>query len=109
MNDISSEWFYDSILLKYPSVVFKYRSWFEHIKPDVIPDGNDMIKLKQWQIALMIQAERINQMEILKFLCTNNPWTYLVLCLFSLKMLLRYFMFTFYNKTRKYLFSRYKV
>jgi len=57
MNDISPEWFYDSILLKYPSVVFKYRSWFEHINPDLIPDGTDLIKLKQWQIALMIQAQ----------------------------------------------------
>jgi hypothetical protein len=57
MNDISSEWFYDSILLKYPSVVFKYRSWFNHINPDLIPDGTDQIKLKQWQIALMIQAQ----------------------------------------------------
>ncbi|CAF4224066.1 unnamed protein product, partial [Rotaria sordida] len=25
--------------------------------PDIIPDGIDMIKLKQWQIALMIQAQ----------------------------------------------------
>ena len=49
--------FYDSILLKYPSVVFKYRSWFEHVKPDVIPDGTDIIQLKQWQICLMIQAQ----------------------------------------------------
>ena len=57
MNEISPEWFYDSILLKYPSIVFKYRSWFENIKPDVIPDGTDMIKLKQWQISLMIQAQ----------------------------------------------------
>jgi len=57
MTDLSSEWFYDSILLKYPSVVFKYRSWFDHINPDIIPDGNDLIQLKQWQIALMIQAQ----------------------------------------------------
>ncbi|CAF1500323.1 unnamed protein product, partial [Rotaria sordida] len=55
MDNIPSEWFYDSILLKYPSIVFKYRSWFDHVKPDIIPDGTDMIKLKQWQIALMIQ------------------------------------------------------
>ncbi|CAF1469373.1 unnamed protein product, partial [Rotaria sordida] len=55
MDNIPSEWFYDSILLKYPSIVFKYRSWFDHVKPDIIPDGIDMIKLKQWQIALMIQ------------------------------------------------------
>ncbi|CAF1485522.1 unnamed protein product, partial [Rotaria sordida] len=57
MDNIPSEWFYDSILLKYPSIVFKYRSWFDHVKPDIIPDGTDMIKLKQWQIALMIQAQ----------------------------------------------------
>ncbi|CAF3644307.1 unnamed protein product [Rotaria sp. Silwood1] len=57
MDNISSEWFYDSILLKYPSIVFKYRSWFDHVKPDIIPDGTDIIKLKQWQIALMIQAQ----------------------------------------------------
>jgi hypothetical protein len=57
MDQISPEWFYDSILLKYPSVVFKHHSWFEHIKPDVIPDGTDSIKLKQWQISLMIQAQ----------------------------------------------------
>ncbi|CAF3259654.1 unnamed protein product, partial [Rotaria sp. Silwood2] len=57
MDNISSEWFYDSILLKYPSIAFKYRSWFDHVKPDIIPDGTDMIKLKQWQIALMIQAQ----------------------------------------------------
>ncbi|CAF0834456.1 unnamed protein product [Rotaria sordida] len=57
MNNISPEWFYESILLKYPSVVFKYRSWFEHVKIDVIPNGNDMIKLKQWQIALMLHAQ----------------------------------------------------
>ncbi len=57
MTGLSSEWFYDSILLKYPSIVFKYRSWFDHINPDIIPDGSDSIKLKQWQIALMIQAQ----------------------------------------------------
>ncbi|CAF4052599.1 unnamed protein product [Adineta steineri] len=57
MNNISPEWFYESILLKYPSVVFKYRSWFENIKTDTIPNGNDMIKLKQWQIGLMLQAQ----------------------------------------------------
>ncbi len=57
MNNISPEWFYETILLKYPSIVFKYRSWFEHIKIDVIPNGNDMIKLKQWQIALMLHAQ----------------------------------------------------
>jgi len=57
MNDISSEWFYDSVLLKYPSVVFKYRSWFDHIEPDIIPDGTDLIQLKQWQISLMIEAQ----------------------------------------------------
>lgn len=57
MNHISPEWFYESILLKYPSVVFKYRSWFENIHTDVIPNGNDAIKLKQWQIALMLRAQ----------------------------------------------------
>ncbi|CAF3723753.1 unnamed protein product [Rotaria sp. Silwood1] len=57
INNISPEWFYESILLKYPSVVFKYRSWFEHVKIDIIPNGNDMIKLKQWQIALMLHAQ----------------------------------------------------
>lgn len=57
MNTISPEWFYESILLKYPVVVFKYRSWFENIQTDVIPNGNDMIKLKQWQIALMLHAQ----------------------------------------------------
>ncbi|CAF4909880.1 unnamed protein product, partial [Rotaria socialis] len=57
MDNISAEWFYDSILLKYPSVVFKYRSWFEQVKSDVIPDGTDAIELKKWQIALMIEAQ----------------------------------------------------
>ncbi|CAM4805499.1 unnamed protein product [Rotaria magnacalcarata] len=57
MSSISPEWFYESILLKYPAVVFKYRSWFDNIKTDVIPNGNDMIKLKQWQIALMLHAQ----------------------------------------------------
>lgn len=57
MKTISPEWFYESILLKYPSVVFKYRTWFEGIDTNVIPNGNDMIKLKQWQIALMLQAQ----------------------------------------------------
>jgi len=57
MKNISPEWFYESILLKYPSVVFKYRSWFEHVQIDDIPNGNDMIKLKQWQIALMLHAQ----------------------------------------------------
>ncbi|CAM4951228.1 unnamed protein product [Rotaria socialis] len=57
MSSISPEWFYESILLKYPTVVFKYRSWFDNIKTDVIPNGNDMIKLKQWQIALMLHAQ----------------------------------------------------
>ncbi len=56
MNNISSEWFYE-LLLKSPTVVFKYRSWFDEIKPDVIPNGTDMIKLKQWQIALMLHAQ----------------------------------------------------
>jgi hypothetical protein len=57
MGHISSEWFYDSILLKYPSIVFKYRSWFEHVRSDVIPNETDPIILKQWQIALMIEAQ----------------------------------------------------
>jgi hypothetical protein len=57
MNNISPEWFYEAILLKYPAVVFKYRSWFENIPTDIIPNGNDMIKLKQWQIALMLNAQ----------------------------------------------------
>lgn len=57
MDCIPPEWFYDSILLKHPSIVFKYRSWFEHIKPDMIPDGTDSIQLKQWLISLMIQAK----------------------------------------------------
>lgn len=58
MTDVSAEWFYDAILLKYPAVAFKYPSWFEHINPEVIPDGTDFIRLKQWQIALMVQAEQ---------------------------------------------------
>lgn len=57
IDHIPPEWFYDSILLKYPSVVFKYRSWFENITPDNIPNGIDLIQLKQWQISLMIQAK----------------------------------------------------
>ncbi|CAF0872258.1 unnamed protein product [Adineta ricciae] len=57
MDIISPEWFYDSILLKYPSLIFKYRSWFTNIEPHVIPDETDALKLKQWQIALMIQAQ----------------------------------------------------
>jgi hypothetical protein len=57
MNNISSEWFYETILLKYPAIVFKYRSWFENVKIDEIPNGNDLIKLKQWQIALMLHAQ----------------------------------------------------
>jgi len=57
MKNISSEWFYEAILLRYPAVVFKYRSWFENVKVDDIPNGNDMIKLKQWQIALMLHAQ----------------------------------------------------
>ncbi|CAF1512048.1 unnamed protein product [Adineta steineri] len=57
MNNISSEWFYDSILLKYPSIIFKYRSWFNDIKSDIIPNETDVIQLKQWQIVLMIQAQ----------------------------------------------------
>jgi hypothetical protein len=57
MTNISSEWFYDTILLKHPSVVFKYRSWFEDVKTDVIPNGTDIIQLKKWQIALMLHAQ----------------------------------------------------
>lgn len=57
MTTVSPEWFYESILLKYPSVVFKYRSWFQDVQTDVIPNVNDMIKLKQWQIALMLHAQ----------------------------------------------------
>lgn len=57
MTNVSPEWFYDAILLKYPFVVFKYRSWFENVKADVIPNGNDLIQLKQWQIALMLHAQ----------------------------------------------------
>ena len=59
MIDLSPEWFYDAILLKYPSVVFQYHFWFDHINPTIIPDGNDPIQLKQWQIALMIQAKQL--------------------------------------------------
>ena len=58
MNQPSNEWFYDFILLRHPSVVFKYRSWFEHISTNVIPDGTDPIPLKQWLIALMLEAEQ---------------------------------------------------
>ena len=57
MSNISPEWFYETILLKYPAVVFKYRLWFENIPIDVIPNGNDAVKLKQWQIALMLNAQ----------------------------------------------------
>ena len=57
MATISPEWFYETILLKYPAIVFKYRSWFENIPIDDIPNGNDTIKLKQWQIALMLHAQ----------------------------------------------------
>ena len=57
MDHISPDWFYDSLLLKYPSVIFKYRLWFEDIKPDIIPNETDTIQLKQWQIALMIEAQ----------------------------------------------------
>jgi len=56
MTNISSEWFYE-LLLKSPAIVSKYRSWFEKISTDNIPNGNDMIELKQWQIALMLQAQ----------------------------------------------------
>lgn len=56
MTNISSEWFYE-LLLKSPAIVSKYRSWFENISTDNIPNGNDMIELKQWQIALMLQAQ----------------------------------------------------
>jgi hypothetical protein len=57
MNSLPPEWFYDAILLKYPSIVFKYRSWFEQMQPEVMPDEADVLKLKRWQIALMIQAQ----------------------------------------------------
>ena len=57
MKNISPDWFYETILLKYPAVVFQYRSWFTNIPIDVIPNGNDMIKLRQWQIALMLNAQ----------------------------------------------------
>ena len=59
MVDISSEWFYDAILLRYPSIVFQHPSWFEQVNPNNIPDGHDLIELKQWQIALMIQANEL--------------------------------------------------
>lgn len=57
MTQIAPEWFYETILLKYPSVVFHYRSWFDHVKTDLIPNGNDLIQLRLWQIALMVQAQ----------------------------------------------------
>ncbi len=57
MKNISPEWFYETILLKYPAIVFKYRSWFTNVPTDIIPNGNDIIKLKQWQVALMINAQ----------------------------------------------------
>ena len=57
MHSLSADWFYDAILLKYPSVVFKYRSWFAHVKADEIPDETHSIRLKQWQIALMLRAQ----------------------------------------------------
>ena len=57
MASIAPEWFYDAILLKHPSLVLKYPSWFEGVKIDVIPDGNDIIQLKQWQSALMLHAQ----------------------------------------------------
>jgi hypothetical protein len=58
MNQLSNEWFYDFILLRHPSVVFKYRSWFEHISTNFVPDETDPIPLKQWLIALMLEAEQ---------------------------------------------------
>lgn len=57
VTNIPSEWFYDAILLKYPPVAFHFRSWFDHVKRDAIPNGNDLIQLKQWQVALMIDAQ----------------------------------------------------
>ena len=57
VTNIPPEWFYDGILLKYPSVAFHFRSWFDEVKREVIPNGNDLIQLKQWQIALMIDAQ----------------------------------------------------
>jgi hypothetical protein len=73
MNNISPEWFYETILLKYPAVVFKYRSWFENIPTDVIPNGNDMIKFKQWQIALMLNAQaKAEQQQQQQNLTTEN-------------------------------------
>ncbi|UJR31781.1 hypothetical protein I4U23_019259 [Adineta vaga] len=74
MNNIAPEWFYESILLKYPAVVFKYRSWFENIPTDVIPDGNDLIKLKEWQIALMLHAQvKVEQQQTSSTEQQQNP------------------------------------
>lgn len=57
MSSVAPEWFYDAILLRHPSLVFHYRSWFENVKSEIIPNGNDLIQLKQWQVALMLHAQ----------------------------------------------------
>lgn len=57
MTTVSPEWFYDAILLRYPSVAFHYHSWFDQVDTDVIPNASDVVQLKQWQVALMIRAK----------------------------------------------------
>ena len=57
IEKIAPEWFYDAILLRYPSLVFHFRSWFENVRTDCIPSETDLIELKQWQVALMVHAQ----------------------------------------------------
>lgn len=57
IDEPTDEWFYDVILLKNPSLVFKHRCWFENVSTDEIPNENEAISVKQWLIALMIETK----------------------------------------------------
>ena len=62
MEHISSEWFYDSILLKYPPIVFKYRSWFEHVKGVVQKICDWSLARRDGKVKLIVRMEKASNL-----------------------------------------------
>ncbi|CAF0814428.1 unnamed protein product, partial [Didymodactylos carnosus] len=73
MPYIQHEWFYD-FCLKYPQIIFKYRSWFEHVKVDTVPLSGNVIEMKRWQLACILNAQIKSIQNGNKFNENNNDY-----------------------------------
>ena len=68
---------FDHTTAKGLEIIDKVITWFSNSsKPDIVPDGTDMIQLKEWLIALMIQAQAKagNQKQLSN---ANDSWLWL--------------------------------